>query len=193
MTRPLALDLPLQGRQWIEASAGTGKTFTLSLLVLRLLLEREIALPNILAVTFTKAATQELKIKIRAQIKLAQDLLQTGLPEDIANLDAGKQATSVLLKSLLQEKPQKHLLNMLELAVQDCDRASIFTIHGFCARVLNEHALSAGQVLQTPSLLTSTAALNTKIAFDLWREFSLDRDLMRSLIKLWPSPELLAR
>ncbi|HNV83372.1 MAG TPA: exodeoxyribonuclease V subunit beta [Arenimonas sp.] len=193
MTRPLALDLPLQGRQWIEASAGTGKTFTLSLLVLRLLLEREIALPNILAVTFTKAATQELKIKIRAQIKLAQDLLQTGLPEDIANLDAGKQATSVLLKSLLQEKPQKQLLNMLELAVQDCDRASIFTIHGFCARVLNEHALSAGQVLQTPSLLTSTAALNTKIAFDLWREFSLDRDLMRSLIKLWPSPELLAR
>ena len=42
MTKPLALHLPLQGRQWIEASAGTGKTFTLTLLVLRLLLEREI-------------------------------------------------------------------------------------------------------------------------------------------------------
>ena len=84
MTRkPLALDLPLQGRQWIEASAGTGKTFTLSLLVLRLLLERELPLPNILAVTFTKAATQELKIKIRAQIKLAQDLLEQDLSGDL--------------------------------------------------------------------------------------------------------------
>ena len=77
--------------------------------------------------------------------------------------------------------------------MQDCDRASIFTIHGFCARVLGDHALSAGQVLQTRTVLTSTAALNTKIAFDLWREFSPDRELMRSLVKLWPSPELLAR
>ena len=100
MTRkPLALDLPLQGRQWIEASAGTGKTFTLSLLVLRLLLEREVQLPNILAVTFTKAATQELKIKIRAQIKLAQDLLKQDLSAGLDGLDAAAQATATLLQA----------------------------------------------------------------------------------------------
>ena len=192
MNKPLALDLPLQGRQWIEASAGTGKTFTLSLLVLRLLLEREILLPNILAVTFTKAAAEELKIKIRAQIKLAQDLLKQGLPHDLASLDARQYATACVLQSILPEKPEKHLWQILELAIQDCDRASIFTIHGFCTRVLSDHALSAGQVLQAPTLLTSTKALNTKIAFDLWREFNIDRDLMRSLIKLWPSPEALA-
>jgi len=191
MTRkPLALALPLQGRQWIEASAGTGKTFTLSLLVLRLLLEREVPLPNILAVTFTKAASQELKIKIRAQIKLAQDLLERDLSDD---LDAGAQATAILLQALLQQKTKKQLQHELELAIQDCDRASIFTIHGFCARILSDHALSAGQVLRTQTVLSSTAALNTKIAFDLWREFSTDRELMRSLVKLWPSPELLAR
>ena len=192
MNKPLALDLPLQGRQWIEASAGTGKTFTLTLIVLRLLLEREILLPNILAVTFTKAATQELKIKIRAQIKLAQDLLKQGLPQDLESLDAKQYATACVLQSVLQEKPEKHLQQILELAIQDCDRASIFTIHGFCTRVLNDHALSAGQVLQAPTLQTSTKALNTKIAFDIWREFNIDRDLMRSLIKLWPGPEALA-
>lgn len=102
--KPLALDLPLQGRQWIEASAGTGKTFTLSLLVLRLLLERELPLPNILAVTFTKAATQELKIKIRVQIKLAQDLLKQDLPDGSDRLDAGTQATAILLQALLEKK-----------------------------------------------------------------------------------------
>ncbi len=192
MNKPLALDLPLQGRQWIEASAGTGKTFTLSLLVLRLLLEREILLPNILAVTFTKAAAEELKIKIRAQIKLAQDLLIQGLPQDLECLDARQYATAGVLQSVLQEKHEKQLQQILALAIQDCDRASIFTIHGFCTRVLNDHALSAGQVLQAPTLLTSTKALNIKIAFDLWREFNIDRDLMRSLIKLWPSPEALA-
>ena len=194
MTRkPLALDLPLQGRQWIEASAGTGKTFTLSLLVLRLLLEREVPLPNILAVTFTKAATQELKIKIRAQIKLAQDLLKQDLSAGLDGLDAAAQATATLLQALLQKKTKKSVQHELELAIQDCDRVSIFTIHGFCARVLGDHALSAGQVLQTRTVLTSTAALNTKIAFDLWREFSADRERMRSLVKLWPSPELLAK
>ena len=185
MTRPLALDLPLQGRQWIEASAGTGKTFTLSLLVLRLLLEREIPLPNILAVTFTKAATQELKIKIRARIKSAQDLLKSGVCDE--------SATSMLLQSLLQEKSEKYLLRLLESALQDCDRASIFTIHGFCSRVLADHALGAGQVLQAPSLLTNTLEFDKKIALDIWREFSSDREWMRSLIKLWPTPECLAR
>lgn len=193
MTSPLALGLPLQGRQWIEASAGTGKTFTLSLLVLRFLLEREISLPKILAVTYTNAAAQELKIKIRAQIKLAQDLLSDEASQDIESLESGKQTTARYLLELMQEKPKSHLRRLLEAALQDCDRASIFTIHGFCSRVLGDCALNAGQVLQAPTLLTSTAALNTKIALDIWREFSLDRDLMRSLIKLWPTPELLAR
>lgn len=193
MSKPPALMLPLNGRHWIEASAGTGKTFTLSLLVLRLLLERELALPNILAVTFTNAATEELKIKIRGQIKLALDLLKPGLPEDLAGLDSGKRITAELLQSLTAEKTSSHLLYLLDQALQDCDRASIFTIHGFCSRVLANHALNAGQVLQAPGLLTNTVALNTKIAFDIWREFSTDRELMRSLFRLWPTPELLAK
>ncbi|MGH8498288.1 MAG: UvrD-helicase domain-containing protein, partial [Methylococcales bacterium] len=193
MTRPLALDLPLQGRHWIEASAGTGKTFTLTMLVLRLLLESEIALPDILAVTFTKAATQELKIRIRAQIKLAQDLLKEELPDDVEKLPIKNRATALFLQELLARKDKSQLQRLLDVAMQDCDRASVFTIHSFCQRILDEHALSAGQVLQAAELLPSAAALNGRIALDLWREFSVDRDLMQSLIRLWPTPELLAR
>lgn len=194
MNKSLALDLPLHGRQWIEASAGTGKTFTLGLLVLRLLLERELPLPNILAVTFTNAATQELKIKIRQQIVLALHCLQRGLPADESiNPES---ITANLLRQLLQHKSSEKLQELLQLAIQDCDRASIFTIHGFCARVLNEHALMAGQLLQQPSLITNTQALNTRLVYDLWREFSSQTDApqnhsMQSLLRLWPTPESL--
>lgn len=193
MTKPLALKLPLQGRQWIEASAGTGKTFTLSLLVLRLLLEREIPLPNILAVTFTKAATQELKIKIRERIKQSLDLLNKAALDDLESIEAGQQSTALYLTDMLRKKPQNQMRHLLDVALQDCDRASIFTIHGFCSRVLADHALSAGQVLQAPTLLTNTTVLNTKIAYDIWRELSVDHDSMRALLRLWPTPESLAK
>src|SRR3546814_10845834 len=57
----LALRLPLSGVRLVEASAGTGKTFALTAWILRLLLERGVPLPNLLAVTFTRAATAELR------------------------------------------------------------------------------------------------------------------------------------
>ena len=74
--RPLALSFPLHGSQLIEASAGTGKTFTISALYLRLILghggeqgfERELLPPQILVVTFTDAATKELRERIRARL-----------------------------------------------------------------------------------------------------------------------------
>ncbi len=74
--RPLALSFPLHGSQLIEASAGTGKTFTISALYLRLILghggeqgfDRELLPPQILVVTFTDAATKELRERIRARL-----------------------------------------------------------------------------------------------------------------------------
>ena len=63
------LTLPLRGRILIEASAGTGKTYTLALLFVRLLLERELSVDRILVVTFTTAATEELRGRIRLRIR----------------------------------------------------------------------------------------------------------------------------
>src|SRR5690606_2881524 len=69
------LDLALDGVHAIEASAGTGKTFTLATLVVRLVVERGLRVGQVLAVTFTEAATQELRSRIRARLLLAERLV----------------------------------------------------------------------------------------------------------------------
>ena len=81
--RPLKpLILPLRGQILIEASAGTGKTYTIALLFLRLLLEQELAVDEILVVTFTDAAVEELRGRIRQRIRDAVDVLEGGGPND---------------------------------------------------------------------------------------------------------------
>ena len=72
------LQEPLEGVRLIEASAGTGKTFTLATLVTRLVVERDLRLAQVLAVTFTDAATQELRKRIRERLQLALALAGSG-------------------------------------------------------------------------------------------------------------------
>ena len=90
-TKPLALAFPLRGSQLIEASAGTGKTFTISALYLRLVLGhgaessgfgRELLPPQILVVTFTDAATKELRERIRTRLAEACLLYTSPSPRD---------------------------------------------------------------------------------------------------------------
>src|SRR5690606_4951914 len=76
------LDLPLDGVRLIEASAGTGKTFTLATLLTRLVVERGLRVGQVLAVTFTEAATQELRKRIRERLLLALELLDTPVGEN---------------------------------------------------------------------------------------------------------------
>src|SRR3546814_15547577 len=73
----LALRLPLSGVRLVEASAGTGKTFALTAWILRLLLERGVPLPNLLAVTFTRAATAELRARRSAARRVGQECVRT--------------------------------------------------------------------------------------------------------------------
>ena len=85
MTEMKTFDLlksPLEGTNLIEASAGTGKTYTIAGLVLRLVLEQNLAINEILAVTFTEAATEELRHRIRQTLKTAEDALKRGGSED---------------------------------------------------------------------------------------------------------------
>lgn len=185
------LALPLDGVRAIEASAGTGKTFTLATLVLRLVVERGLRIGEILAVTFTEAATQELRTRIRARLLLAARLL------DGAG-DAPPEAapTRALLDAHLArggESPAA-LRRRLCAAAEEIDLAAIFTIHGFCARALREHALESGQGFDAPELLASDRALREEIAADLWRARAADADDADDLLALWPSgPEALAR
>jgi exodeoxyribonuclease V beta subunit len=107
---------PLIGTTLIEASAGTGKTWAICGLVLRLIVERGLPVQEILVVTFTKAATAELRERIRAR-----------------------------LREMLDQHPEELIKNRLEAALAAFDEAAIFTIHGYCQRALGDAPLTAGQ------------------------------------------------
>ena len=112
---------------FIEASAGTGKTFTIQLMVAKLI-ARGISLKKILIVTYTEKAAGELKDRIRKKIV---KVLETGRIDENA-------------KELL---PEENPLNReaFEKAYRDVDNAAIFTIHSFCQKALKEYAYDAGR------------------------------------------------
>ena len=129
---------PLDGIRLVEASAGTGKTWNICGLYLRLLLERELPVESLLVVTFTKAATAELSGRIRERIVETLQILEGGtpgpdpfVPQLLAHLAAAGHA-------------QEQLATRLRLALQTFDEAAIFTIHGFCQRALADTPFAAG-------------------------------------------------
>lgn len=127
----LSLQAPIFGPHLLEASAGTGKTFTIEHVVVRLILQG-LPLEEILVVTFTKAATRELKNRIRANIEKALSFLsleRTLEWEYLSPLIGCSEAIALLSDAL-----------------KVFDRAQIFTIHGFCFRMLKEFAFEAGKI-----------------------------------------------
>ncbi|WP_305806409.1 exodeoxyribonuclease V subunit beta [Stenotrophomonas sp. YIM B06876] len=185
------LQLSLDGVHLIEASAGTGKTFTLATLFTRLVVEKQLRIGRILAVTFTEAATQELRKRIRQRLQLAARLL--GSLEDDHG-DAEAQLTRRILRAHVHTSGESRatLQRRLQQAVDEVDLAAIFTIHGFCARVLREHALESGQTFDAPDLLGSERELHEVIAADLWRVYAAEDASLDALTQLWRDPDALA-
>lgn len=133
--RPLdVLKIPLSGQHLIEASAGTGKTYTITSLIVRLIAERELQIQDIVAVTFTNAATSELKDRVAGRLLLARDVVR-GDHDPVGD---------PLLESLLVMPDQARIEKLLSRAVIEVDRAGIFTIHAFAARMLKEHSFESG-------------------------------------------------
>jgi exodeoxyribonuclease V beta subunit len=151
------LETPLEGANLIEASAGTGKTYTITGLFLRLLLEKTLAVHQILVVTFTEAATQELKDRIRSKIREAIDAFSTG-----------KSGDSFLEKLVKRQASAGKALPLLREALRSFDEASIFTIHGFCRRMLHENAFESGSLFDT-ELVTDPSAMIQESVDDFWR------------------------
>lgn len=155
---------PLSSKVLIEASAGTGKTYTITSLVIRYLLGIDGSLPlklnEILIVTFTKAATAELKVRIYERILESKDALKNNHSDD------------EFIQSLLtiinpsERYKARSLLNDAELAMSD---ASIFTIHGFCQRFLSHSPLNTDLPLDF-RLETSEDELKISASKQFWRE-----------------------
>lgn len=120
----------------LEASAGTGKTFTLENLVLHLLLEERIAIDQILVVTFTRRATAELQEKVRLKISEVLNLEEN---KQIQEIPAGKTAKNYW-------KIDDETRALLQAQLNQFDRAQIFTIHSFCQNILTGHAFANHQL-----------------------------------------------
>lgn len=171
------------GINLIEASAGTGKTYTIAMLVLRLVVEFDIPLDKILVVTFTKAATEELKDRIRRRL--------TEVKHSLATHSANNEATAGDWLSGLSLS-RETIKQRLESALLDIDQAGIFTIHGFCQRALKEHALAAGQLFDA-ELTEDIAAVKIACAADFWRREIQSRNIEEAslLVRDFTNPELL--
>lgn len=186
------LSLPLDGAHAIEASAGTGKTFTLATLVLRLVVEQRLDVGEVLAVTFTEAATQELRARIRRRLLVA-GRVAAGDPEADDSPEAA--ITRAVIEAHLESSGEspRAMARRLREAADRIDLAAIFTIHGFCARVLREHALECGQGFDVPELLANDKALREDVAADLWRSHATDAESVEALSALWSGgPQALA-
>lgn len=151
-----------KGVNLVEASAGTGKTYAIGMLVLRALVELGQPIEKILIVTFTKAATEELKSRIRARLVEARELLSGTM--DLS----GTKIDQTLLDWAETLKDRQAAVKLLQLALYDIDRAGIFTIHGFCQRMLVEQALESGQLFDV-ELLTDINHIRNQVADDFWR------------------------
>lgn len=169
------LTLPFGGSRLIEASAGTGKTYTISGLYLRLLLGDGLSEPlsceQILVVTFTNAATEELRDRIRRRIQVAFKCF------------LGLEINDPFVQALYDKTPESEraiALRRFDLALKSLDEAAIFTIHGFCQRILADLAFESSLLFESDFTLDDSEFLHHAVR-DFWRE------------ACYPLPEYLAQ
>ncbi len=192
---PLAL--ALNGSALIEASAGTGKTFTIAILYVRLVLGhgqspdsplQNLLPPNLLVVTFTEAATKELRDRIRTRLTQAAEVFSEAADE------SDPPAETALIYQLRNESypdpaSWPECRKKLLLAAEWMDEAAVSTIHSFCNRMLSEHAFDSGSLFKL-TLETDQSELLDEVARDYWRTFvyPLPPMLMDEALSHWRTP-----
>lgn len=175
------------GAAVIEASAGTGKTFTLAGLFLRLLLEPEDDNPppgigQILVVTYTNAATDELRDRIRRRLRDAVEALGRG--------DSTDPLEAELLRRTADLAERELACRRLQDALTLFDQAAIFTIHGFCQRVLSDRAFETDELFDTELAADDSARLR-EVAVTFVREQLAQASpaLVAAGLPQWLTPE----
>lgn len=171
--------LPLagHGRSLVEASAGTGKTWTIAVLYLRLLLEQGLTPRRIIVATFTKAAAAELGERLRARLLWALDQADRQRANQyqakpITEAD-GASDTLWLRRRWHDPDLRENDVARLQAALSELDAAPIATLHGLCSRILAEHPFAAGAPFRGREII-DTANLASRLADDLWRLIAQD-------------------
>lgn len=158
----------------IEANAGTGKTYTIQGLYLRFLLEKKLDVSEILVVTFTKLATKELRSRILQRLQDARQVILHGYSGNDAFLNELAEKHSVY----------PNALERITKAIREFDESSIYTIHGYCQKILTDFSFYT----QTTSQFTvqQHLELHLFITENYWREY-LDRYNQTDLGKFYLS------
>src|SRR3569623_906766 len=158
-------------RTLIEASAGTGKTWTIAVLYMRLLLEGEVPLSprQIVVTTVTAAAAQELRARLRQRLPWAESLASKSARGESASLDANPLQDEAWLRARWHDPAQARTdLLRLRLAQAELDLAPISTLHGLCRRVLSAYPFASGSVFGRVEVIAPDE-LFEELLHDLWR------------------------
>ncbi|MBC9931480.1 exodeoxyribonuclease V subunit beta [Chitinophaga qingshengii] len=156
-----ATAVPLEGSNLIEASAGTGKTYSIAILVLRLILEKQLSIKDILMVTFTQAAVAELADRIRLFVRKAYAASQDQDPQD------GK--IESLVQAAIEQWGATAIHQRLRDAVLLLDETAILTIHSFCQQTLNEFAFETDQLFGAEMVPDTTPIIESELN-KFWRK-----------------------
>ncbi|MRW90713.1 exodeoxyribonuclease V subunit beta [Duganella sp. FT80W] len=183
------LTFPLHGSRLIEASAGTGKTWTIAALYVRLVLghggddgyKRPLLPADILVMTFTRAATRELSNRVRERLVEAAAYFREPAPHHQPD-----EYLDQILESYPDHAAQQQAAHRLQLAAETMDEAAIFTIDAWCQRMLREHAFDSGSLFDE-ELVSDEQALFEDAAHDYWRQqvYPLNADSLDSLLGVW--------
>ncbi len=187
---------PLRGSSLIEASAGTGKTWTIAALYVRLVLghgsadtrfDRPLMPADILVMTFTRAATRELSDRIRARLLEAARCFRG---------EAAPREDDRFLSTLLADYPgqaeRQQAAWRLAMAAECMDEASVHTIDAWCQRMLREHAFDSGSLFDE-ELVADEQALLTQAVQDYWRQqcYGLTPQALEEVLGIWSGVDAL--
>ena len=171
-------EIDLSGINLVEASAGTGKTYNITSIYIRALIELEIPVGKILVVTYTEAATKELKDRLLKRIRESISVLAKG--------EASDERDQFLAELLQHTEDRDSAIRKLEGAVRSFDEAAIYTIHGFCYQALQEQAFES-RAMYDAEMIGDDSELVLEAVDDYWRDWvskATDDPSRRPVMKL---------
>jgi exodeoxyribonuclease V beta subunit len=190
-------DLDLQQTTLIEASAGTGKTYTITTLVVRLI-AKGYPIESILVVTFTEAAAAELKLRIRDRLSRVLAGLTSKGPRSSEDLPPDDMSLGEMpdeLVSFMAARPDPdQVRRRIRVALTDFDQAAVMTIHAFCLQTLTAHAFETGTAFDM-ELIKDSAGFYRQVCMDYFmtRINDLDPLMLRFLAQKNLTPDTLGR
>lgn len=178
-------DLQWRPRLFIEANAGTGKTYTIVGLFVRLLIEKRLTIDQVLVMTFTKKATAELRDRIFQRLRETVNFLKTGEKAENEFMEG--------LEEFLKDDDRDEVIKHLRLAIQNFDESQVYTIHSFCQKILGEEALLAGapfdvEVIQQDEMMIQATEDEWRLFVANHRGSEAEKYYARKLFKLAKNP-----